>query len=64
MATGELVELEALRRMTAAEKLAVMDALWRQAWTLRAAGVRREHPEWTEKQVTDRVREIFHGAAS
>lgn len=62
MATSEVIEDEALRGMTPAEKLAVMDTLWRQAWALKAAGVRRENPEWTDDQVAARVREIFRGA--
>ncbi len=57
-------ELAALRRMTAAQKLAVMSALWRQAWLLKAAGLRMAHPDWTEEQVTARVREIFRDAPS
>ena len=32
------LELTRLRQMTAAEKVAVMDSLWRQAWSLKAAG--------------------------
>jgi hypothetical protein len=52
-------ELEALRRMTPAEKLAVMRALIRQAYTLKAAGIRATQPELSEEQVWDRVREIM-----
>ena len=39
------VELEALRTMTPVRKLAVMHALIRQAWTLKAAALRETHPE-------------------
>lgn len=64
MATTEEIETAILRRMTPAQKLAVMHTLWRQAWNLKLAGVRMQHPEWTGEQVAARVREIFRGAAS
>lgn len=64
MATIEELEIAILRRMTPAQKVAVMHALWRQAWNLKVAGVRRQHPEWTSQQVQARVREIFSGAAA
>lgn len=63
MPTFEEVELAILRRMTAAQKLAVMHGLWRTAWKLKEAGVRTQHPDWTPEQVTARVREIFHDRA-
>lgn len=52
-------ELARLRAMSASEKVAVMHALWRQGWTLTAAGVRARHPEWTPEQVEEAVRAIF-----
>ena len=58
------IETTLLRRMTAAQKLAVMHALWRQAWTLKAGSVRREHPGWTSEQISARVREIFGSAGA
>ncbi|MGH7547888.1 MAG: hypothetical protein ACREMM_06930 [Gemmatimonadales bacterium] len=64
MATIEELEIAILRRMTPAQKVAVMHALWRQAWNLKVAGVRRQHPEWTSQQVQALVREIFSGAAA
>ena len=64
MASIEQIETAILRRMTPAQKLAVMHSLWRQAWNLKAAGVRRQHPEWTTEQVSAQVREIFRGAGS
>ena len=53
------LELQRLRTMTASEKVAVMQSLWRQAWSLKLAGVRAQHPEWTPVQVDDEVRAIF-----
>ncbi len=53
------LELQRLRTMTASEKVAVMQSLWRQAWSLKSAGVRAQHPEWTLGQVEAEVRAIF-----
>jgi len=64
VATIEQIETAILRRMTVAQKLAVVHTLWCQAWDLKAAGVRRQRPEWTSGQVQARVREIFRGAAT
>jgi hypothetical protein len=52
-------ELARLRAMTAAEKVAVLHGLWRQAWALSAAGVRARHPDWSVDAVETEVREIF-----
>ena len=43
-------ELEVLRRMTPAEKLAVMHGLIRQAYELKAAGIRAMRPELSEDE--------------
>jgi len=53
-------EVARLRQMTASEKLAVMESLWRQAWALKVAGVRAQHPDWSPEQVETTVRAIFH----
>ena len=53
------LEVARLRQMTASEKIAVMNSLWRQAWSLKSAGVRAQHPEWSPEQIKAAVREIF-----
>ena len=58
------LELTRLRAMTASEKVATMHALWRQAWSLLAAGTRARHPEWTEEQVVADVRETLRRDAA
>lgn len=54
------LELVRLRAMTATEKVTAMQALWRQAWSLSAAGVRSRHPDWSPEQVEAEVRRILH----
>lgn len=53
------LEVARLRAMTASEKVAVMHALWREAWSLATAGVRGRHPDWSPEQVEAEVRELF-----
>lgn len=53
------LEMRRLRAMTATEKVATLQALWRQAWSLTAAGVRGRHPEWTPQQADVEVRRVF-----
>ena len=58
------LEVARLRAMTASEKVAVMHALWRQAWSLASAGVAGRHPDWSPGQVEAEVREMFRGDPS
>ena len=64
MPSVEQIDTAIVRGLTPARKLEVMHSLWRQAWDLKAAGIRMQHPDWTEQQVQARVREIFGGAAT
>jgi hypothetical protein len=59
MDRSDEVELAALRRMTATEKIAVMHSLWRTAWELTSVGVRRRHPDWSEDQIQAEIRAQF-----
>ena len=53
------LELTRLRALTASEKMSVMQSLWRQAWSLKTAGVQAHHPDWSPERVEVEVREIF-----
>ena len=59
MASVLELELARLRALTATEKVAVMHSLWRQAWSLKSAGVAAQHPDWSSEEVTTEVRAIF-----
>lgn len=48
-----------LRRMTGEQKWRTAFGLYWSARKLKAAGVRDQHPDWTEEQVQQRVKDIF-----
>ncbi|OYW75053.1 MAG: hypothetical protein B7Z37_15030 [Verrucomicrobia bacterium 12-59-8] len=48
-----------LRRMTGAQKLRTAFQLYWSARRLKAARLRQQHPDWSEEQVQQRVKEIF-----
>jgi hypothetical protein len=53
------LQLARLRAMSPTEKVAVMHALHRQAWSLTRAGIRARHPDWTDDEVEAGVRSAF-----
>jgi hypothetical protein len=54
-------ETDALRHMSPAQKLAVMHALIRQAFELKAAAVRDRWPDLSEPEVRERTRALVAG---
>ena len=52
-------EMESLRRMSPARKLATMTALIREAYRLKAAWIRMVEPELSKEEVQARVRELL-----
>jgi hypothetical protein len=48
--------------MSADEKVRLSHALWVEARDVTTAGVRARHPDWTDEQVTARVRELMRDA--
>jgi hypothetical protein len=55
-------ELARLREMTPAEKLAVSELLWRQAWALKQASIARQRPDWTPEQIRTATRRALADA--
>jgi hypothetical protein len=47
------------QKMEPEKKLRVAQMLYYSARDLKAAGLRAQHPDWTEEKLKDRVREIF-----
>ncbi|MFP3949073.1 MAG: hypothetical protein ACOC8K_07095 [Gemmatimonadota bacterium] len=54
-------DLEVVRRMSPERKLAVMHSLIRQAYELKAAGIRAQAPELSEEEVESRTRMLVAG---
>jgi len=55
------LELARLREMSAEQKLAVSDALWRDARALRRASIAKQHPDWSAAEVDQATREAMIG---
>ena len=51
-----------IRAMSAEEKVRVAETLYRDAWNAAAAGVRSQHPGWSDEQVAERVRDLMRDA--
>jgi len=56
--------LASLRRMTGVEKLRTASLLYWGARRLKAARLRQQHPDWSEAEIQDRVKEIFKRATA
>ena len=52
-------EIDALRKMTPAEKLRQVAAIHIQARQWKRAALKMQHPTWTPEQIERRLREIF-----
>lgn len=55
-------QIAALRAMTGARRLRLAEQLYWSARKMKAAGLRHQHPDWSEPQVNDEVRRIFSHA--
>ncbi len=58
------VRREIFRKMSPQKKLELAFELYDTAKELKAMGLRHKHPNWTEQQIQDKVREIFPYARS
>ena len=57
-------QIRILRALSPAQKLRAAERLYWSARELKAAGVRAQHPEWTEEEVMQAVRLAFFHARS
>jgi hypothetical protein len=51
-----------IQAMTPAQKLRASEALYAEAWGLKAAWIRSQHPELSETEIQNQVRRIFRDA--
>ena len=61
---GNDIQREIFRKMTAEQKLELSMRLYWSARQLKASCLRRQHPDWTEEQLQQKVTEIFRNARS
>jgi len=52
---------DVLRRKTGAERLQIVDALYRAAWQLAESNIRSSHPDWTVVPVRSAVAQRIAG---
>lgn len=50
------------RAMTGAQRLRLAERLYWSARKMKAAGLRHQHPDWSEERVSHELREIFSHA--
>jgi Rv0078B-related antitoxin len=50
---------EILRAMSPGRRLQIARELYETAWQIKAAGLRREHPDWPEERVMGKLRRVF-----
>jgi hypothetical protein len=52
-------QIEVFRTMTGAQRLRLAEQLYWAARKLKLAGLRAQHPDWTEEQLNAEVRQVF-----
>jgi hypothetical protein len=55
----DLKQIELYRLMPPSQKLRIALRLYYSAWQLKEAGLRLQHPDWTEKELHEKTKEIF-----
>lgn len=58
------VQLEGFRRMSPADKLRMVEALYQTGIALRVAGLRTRHPDWTQSQLEFEARRSLRHAGT
>ena len=64
MAQSQHLDLEVVRALSVRQKLDVMNGLWRQAVTLKAAWIKLHHPELGEAEVEAQAMKLVAGERS
>lgn len=57
-------QLEIMKKMTPQQKLEISMGLYWSARRLKAAAIRQHHPDWTDEQIEQAVKEAFFYARS
>jgi len=56
---AEKLQAEIIRRMTPGRRLEIARELYETAWQLKEAGLRRQHPDWSEEEIWAKCRRVF-----
>ena len=56
---AEKLQDELIRKMTPGRRLEIARNLYEMAWNLKRAGLRTQHPEWSEQQIAAKLRRVF-----
>jgi hypothetical protein len=64
MDSGLAWQTERIRAMTADQKFQVSHALWLEARRVMSAGVRENHPDWSDAEVALRVLMLMRDAGA
>ena len=57
-------QIKALKSLSPAAKLKLAEKLYHSAKALKTAGIRQQHPDWSEEKVAKKVMELFLYARS
>lgn len=52
-------QIAAYRAMSFADKLAAASRLYSQAWSMKQAWLRSQHPDWSEQRVGEETKQSF-----
>jgi hypothetical protein len=53
------LQREIYRKMMPEQKLRVSLSLYHTAWALKMAAIKKQHPDWDEKQILQAVKKAF-----
>jgi hypothetical protein len=59
MKPADKIQSEIYAKMSFAEKWEEVCKLREAAWKLKAAGLKAQHPDWTEEEIEAEVKKIF-----
>ena len=56
---AEQRQQELIRRMSPGRRLEIAQELYETAWQLKEAGLRRQHPDWSDADIRAKCQRIF-----
>ena len=56
---AERIQTELIRLMTPGRRLQIAQELYDTAWQLKEAGLRHQHPDWSDAEIHAKCRRVF-----